>query len=258
MKKAIDIFNTTVSKLDERIKTLQNEVSSLEADKKSAEENYRQMMVDDSTGVKEYTTEQLNKPKQRVDELNSQIQTAKERINMLEKAATEKKAELVPAVQQAYREESGKLTAEIDVEFLKVRELRAKLTLSLLGANEKYRAAHQLRTELNDVERAAGVDQTHRLYVPEHIPTGGGAYTPYDAGIVPTEDELRDVYLQGKLNLWVQHYAETGEVATHEVLRDRLRTQSESTDEKETSNLGLLQTVAQGAKGLVDKVLGKN
>lgn len=244
MKTAIDNFKTTISKIDERINTLQSEVRSLESEKKGAAEKYRKMMVDDSTGAKEYTTEQLNQPKQRVDELNSQIQTANERIEMLVKAKTDKQAEQIKAVQQAYQEESAKLRDEIEKVFLKAREMRAQLTLTLLDAHQKYQAAHELRSELNTVEHIAGVERTHRLYVPEHIPSGvKGMYGEYDAGLAPGDDELRNVYLRGELFVWVKHYAETGEVVTHKQLKERAEQQSE--------------TSAQGAKGIVGRLLGK-
>ncbi len=71
MKKAIENFKAIIGKMDEKIQGIQNEVIALEAEMKASEQKYHQMMLDDSTGVKEYTTEQLNKPKSRAEELKS-------------------------------------------------------------------------------------------------------------------------------------------------------------------------------------------
>ncbi len=160
---------------------------------------------------------------------------------MLEKAKAEKMAEHVSLIQDEYREECAKVTKEIEAVFLKAREMRAKLVLTLLEAHEKYKTAQDLRRELNDVERIAGVQMTFRTFVPDGVPVRGD-YTPYDYGIIPSESELKEVYREGKLQRWVEHYATTGEVTTNDELNKRPANPN----------------VAQGAKGLIGRVLGKS
>ena len=240
--KSIEIFKEMAERFDKRIAGLREEIRTLEQQKKATEEQYKQMMTDDATGVKEYSTEQLSKLKMRIHELTIQIQTANEQIEMLEKSKAEKMAEIIRSVQNEYREECAKIEEEIEQIFKEAREYRAKLTLTVLKAHEKRNVAYDLRGKLNAVERVAGVELTRNVYIPDHVPVNN-VYTAYDYGVLPSEKELNDAYQQGKLQLWVEHYAETGEVTSNDELKRR--PQSPTIIEPKTE-----------PKGFMNKILG--
>lgn len=200
------------------------------------------MMVDDSAGVKSYTTAELNKAKMRDDELASEIQVAEERLRMVRDGKSEKLEGMLEKVKKGWERESQKLNSEIQGIFNAAREHRAKLTLEIQKGHEKYQKAQELLRALNQVERIAGRDynnQTTRLGVPEKPllkEYHSLYYSPVtDKCVAPSERELTDAYQFGKLPQWVERYAKTGQLVTDEDLKPK-----QTAESKEQSNGGFL------------------
>lgn len=240
MFKEFEEFKQAEAQINAWIMELSREVDQKKAEHTKAAATYKKMMVDDSAGVKSYTTADLNKAKMRVDELASEIQVAEERLRMVQDGKSEKLEAMLDKVKKGWERETKKLNSEIQGLFNAAREHRAKLTLEIQKGHEKYQQAQELLRALNQVEQIAGRDYNNRtthLGVPQEPllkEYHSMYYSPVtDKCVAPSEKELTDAYQFGKLPQWVEYYAKTGQLVTDEDLKAKKLTES-----KEQSSSG--------------------
>ncbi|AKG34663.1 hypothetical protein [Paenibacillus durus] len=226
MIKEIEIFEQTRANIDSRIKQLTTEVGQRKDQHEKAVSKYKDMMLEDSAGIKSYTTAELNKAKMRADELASEIGVAEERLQMVEAGKNEKLKTLIVDVQKGWEREIAKLNDKVTAVFEAAREHRAKLTLEIQKGHELYLQAKELLRELNQAEHIVGMNydkRTNRLGVPEKPLVKElrdiSYYSITDKCVIPHEDELIKAYQKGEVAAWIDHYAKTGEVVTNEALR---------------------------------------
>lgn len=185
------------------------------------------MMVDDSNGTKTYSITELNEVKMRVNELASEIEVAKERLEIVKNGKPGKLEAIINDVKVGWEREVAELSADIQNVFSAAREQRAKLTLEIQKANQKYLKAKRLLSSLNEAERAIGGSQaniTKRLGVPErpfieeNIGSFPAVWKITDKGVLPSEDELERAYKTGEIPRWIEHYKQFGELLTDDEL----------------------------------------
>lgn len=228
MFKEFEALKQAAGNIDSRVKALRSELESKKKEHAGAAAQYRQMMVDDSAGVKEYTTEQLNKAKMHADELASEVQVASERLEMVGNGRSKKLEAMIGDVRKGWRREADVLRAEITKIFDEAREIRAQLVMKMLEANKHYKKSYELRNVMREAQRLAGIEVNFNdSGVPEYVPTG------WEDGMIPNEDEMKRAYLRGELYPHIQHYAETGELLTHEEWRQMKIAESNKKEEAE-------------------------
>ena len=248
-RQALEAFNNAANSIDSRVTTLQKEVKQNQAEHTKAAERYRQAMIDDAAGTKEFTTAELTQLKRRVEELASDIATGNERLEMLtagsEAGKKEKLLSLLDDVREARAHELVGLNTNIESIQEEAREIRAQLTIKILEANVHYKKAQELKRDLNSAERAAGLtfsEVENRLGIPTSPRTSQpfeGAIGSYigDLCVLPREDELEKAYTHGELPTWITHYAENGELLTDAGVRQLHVTKSQN---KEKGVIGRL------------------
>ncbi len=249
MKQALEAFNNAANSIDSRVTALQKEVKQNQAEHTKAAERYRQSLIDDASGTKEFTTSELTQLKQRVEELSAEISTGNERLEMLtagsEAGKREKLLTLLDDVRAARAHELVGLNADIDKIQGEARVLRAQLTLKIREANIPYKKARKILSELNEAETLTGLkpsEQTNQLGVPEDPKTVQyyqSSGTPYvgDECVQPNVEEIMKAYKYGELPTWIQHFADTGELLTDEEVRQLHVTNSQN---KEKGVIGRL------------------
>ncbi|WP_289142463.1 hypothetical protein [uncultured Brevibacillus sp.] len=244
MFREFEEFLQAESKIGARIDQLSSEIEQKKADQTKAEAAYKKMMVDDSAGIKTYSTSELNKAKMRADELASEIEVAQERLQMVSTGKSEKLYALLDNVKHGWERETQQLNLEIQEIFKAAREYRAKLTLEIQKGHERYLKAQELKQALNRAEQIIGMNysqQSSHLGIPdqpllkEYHSLG---YSPItDKCVIPSEDELVAAYRRGKVPPWISHYAATGEVVTN----DDLNPKEEKPTEQTEKSAGLLE-----------------
>ncbi|QJD87598.1 hypothetical protein [Cohnella herbarum] len=234
-QQAITEFNSANTVINSRVAALNSEIRKKKSEHVQATERYKQAMIEDAAGTKEYTTTELSELKQKAENIALDISTATERLEMLTSGANSGKKEklriLLDDVKTAWKHEVDGINDDIDKVQSEARELRALLTLKIAEANVFYKKAQQVKQELNAVEHSAGLSYQERTSK-SGVPDGpklkqiiGSSYPVLAVGdecIVPREDELENAYLTGGLPLWIQHYANTGELVTDKEARSLL------------------------------------
>lgn len=213
MFKAYENFETTMNGLNERVTSLQNEVSQKESERESAERKYLQLIEDDNNGEAIPSADSLNKAKKRIHELDGEIQTTKERVDKMIQARSKKAKELSGDVIAGWHIETASLRQELQQSFDAMLEYRAKLTLAVCEAHEIYKKADQMRQLIAEVDRLADpIGYTIRSYmgISNLVPIDN--FIGENDGILPSPDEFHRVFNSGWLPDWVKHYSETGEI----------------------------------------------
>lgn len=229
MFKEYDDFQEVAANTDKRISNLETEISKNLTESRRLENLYKQMVLEDSTGMQTYNVSEFNDVRKQIEELVGENKIAQERLQALKENRREQLKNPMVEVNRGRHRETQEITEQLKELFKRGREYRAKLLLLAVEANGYYSHAVELKRTYEEAQRLLDVDpyaylqrSNVSLKIPESISEIEyhlGDEKNKDKHFMPDYVEMQAAYELGALPGWVKHYAETGELLTNADLK---------------------------------------
>lgn len=207
MFKELEEFKAVSKELEDRLSKARSELWDKQNKHSQLKRDYNTMIEEDATGVKQYSLNDLNKAKKRIEELEEEIEFARQRVERLEAGKTERLASLIESVRQGAKTRANELNGVLTGVFDEVRGYRAKTLLSLQRAyNEAYGELSKLTDELQRADREAGLKVDRRFLGIDIREVFHDDMKTGKIGILPNFDEINRAANLGEVPDWVYEF----------------------------------------------------
>ncbi len=204
MFKELEEFKAVSKELEDRLSKARSELWDKQRKHAQLKQEYNTMIEEDAKGIKQYSLGDLNKAKKRLEELEEEIEYARQREERLEAGKAERLASLIESVRQGAKTRANELNGVLTGVFDEVRGYRAKTLLSLQKSyNEAYGELSKLTDELQRAEREAGLKVNRRFLGIDIRDVFHDDKENGKIGIIPNFDEINRAANLGQVPDWV-------------------------------------------------------
>lgn len=208
MNKELKEFKDTATQLNEQVNSFQSELREKREKKRALERQYETMLSDDSSLA------EINKVKQTIASLDSDIEILTSKITKLESAKKSKVEPLLEAVRNAYEKDVASTYEKLTPVFNQILDYRSKMLEALQQASAEYKEIDAKYWELSSAQGMLDRDRARYRRI-DRFDFNKILYGKRDRvgrtiepGLLPDANEMMAAFLKGELPEWVQEYTD--------------------------------------------------
>ncbi|WP_103108431.1 hypothetical protein [Brevibacillus reuszeri] len=208
MNKELKEFKDTAAQLNEQVNSFQSELREKQEKKRALERQYETMLSDDSSLA------EINKVRQTIASLDSDIEILTNKIAKLESAKKSKVEPLLEAAKEAYERDLASTHEKLQPVFKEILDYRVKMLEALQRASADYQDIDAKYWDLHNEQVRAASDRAryNRLVRFDFNNVLYGqrdhAGRPTEPGLLPDKNEMMIAFFKGELPEWVQEFTD--------------------------------------------------